>query len=282
MHANGNDFVIIDALFADFSLHSNTIQKLGHRRTGIGFDQMMVLFPPEQSNEDFSYRIFNQDGSPAEQCGNGVRSLAKYIWSKKYQLQNQLTLRNKNQVVVASRRANCDLITVAMGQVNTNVSDLPIQLKQHHNQFEVVKDWSQQFQIPLPRYCFGASIGNPHLVFVMDSPIQDLKLTQFAIHLQNSKQLFPDGINISFVQKMTNHHYFARVFERGVGETMSCGSATCAIGAVLTKRNVALVNRPISITMFDVKQAASIVKCNKNQQVELSGNCEIVYTGLVG
>lgn len=226
MHGLGNDFVVMDGVTRAVVLDAATIIRLADRRTGIGFDQLLLLLPPEDPEADLSCRIYNADGSVAQQCGNGMRCVALFA------RQTGLINRPKLVIAVGDVHIACqvqeDAVQVDMGQPVFAPDQIPL-CRQHLSPAAKAP--------PLHGYhldcAAGAlqvwvlSMGNPHAVlFVKDC--QQAQVCAIGSELQ-SHPAFPAGVNVSFCRVIDSDNLQVRVFERGAGETAACGSAACAV-----------------------------------------------------
>jgi len=221
MQSLGNDFMVIDAINQPIHLQAETIKQLADRRLGIGFDQCLLVEASDAndaSDVDFHYRIFNADGSEVGQCGNGARCLAHFVIDK------QLT--QKRQIKVATSTTHLSLtlneddsVTVNMGQARLRPDDIPFLADQQALSYPItVAGESVHIQ--------ALSMGNPHAVLTVDdvavAPVDSLG-TVLAKHPS-----FPQGVNVGFMQIIDRSHIKLRVYERGAGETLACGSGACA------------------------------------------------------
>lgn len=202
MHALGNDFIIIDATKTAFALNSKQIQTLADRRRGIGFDQLLLVEPATSNDVDFNYRIFNADGSEAEQCGNGARCFAKFVKEKNLSNKSELHIQAKKTRMQLKILPN-DLISVSMGAPKFLNADIRLDYP-----FTVV------------------DMGNPHIVLSVEDLSEQKKL-EIGQSLQQHPA-FTAGINVGFCQLLTDKAVNLEVYERGAGLTQACGSGACA------------------------------------------------------
>lgn len=204
MHALGNDFVIVNNLQQKIDVKKIPIAQLANRHTGIGFDQLIII--ENSDTADFSCRFFNADGSEAEQCGNGVRCVARFLHEENFCKKKSLTLQTKSRAVNIDIE-NYDAITVNMG-----IPELS-----GHTALEI-NNKSISLHI--------LSMGNPHAILQVSS-IQDTAIASLApIIAQHA--IFPAGVNVGFMEIVNKQHIRLRTHERGVGETLACGSNACA------------------------------------------------------
>lgn len=227
MHGSGNDFMVVDATQTPFELTSEQMRELSDRHKGVGFDQLLVVgkAEPNLNHEelaDFSYRIFNADGSEVEQCGNGVRCFARFVHNK------GLTDKTKIAVDTCSGRVYPELqpdgtVRVNMGKPDFTPAHIPLITNSQAKTYEI--------QVDGDTYAMGAvSMGNPHAVIWVDD-VNTADVERIGLALQSHPN-FPKRVNVGFVQKISNNHIKLRVFERGVGETQACGTGACGAVAV--------------------------------------------------
>lgn len=209
MHGLGNDFIIINNLQNSIdSLKNLSIPLLSNRHLGIGFDQLLLL--EKSTSADVFCRIFNADGSEAEQCGNGMRCVARFMHEEKLSTNNTIRIETKAGIVSATI-ADYDHIQITMG----------VPAFDHNHLHEIILNQSTS-----PIEMTVLSMGNPHAIIHVPS-IQSCPIKQWgpeiATHL-----LFPQGTNVGFMEIMSRQHIRLRTYERGVGETVACGSNACA------------------------------------------------------
>jgi len=222
MHGLGNDFIVFDARGPEEVPSAADLRRLADRRTGIGFDQALVLAPPSRPGTDVYYRIFNADGSEVEQCGNGARCIARLVASRASTRDRTLVMDSPGGLVNARLRAD-GLVSVAMGVPNFDPRSLPFEAEREAATYRI--DLSSG---PVE---FGAvSIGNPHAVIRVRS-VQDAPVDTVGPAMENHAR-FPRRVNVGFLEIVAPDHVRLRVFERGVGETQACGTGACAAVAV--------------------------------------------------
>lgn len=221
MHGLSNDFVVIDAVSQHVSLRSSQIQKLADRNTGIGFDQLLLIEPPSRPDADFDYRIFNSDGGEVEHCGNGARCFAKFVTDRELTTKPVITV-NTSRGLIELTLTETGLVRVNMGQPALDPTTLPYQGPPEPDQTHTV-----MLETPNGARSFGLiSMGNPHAVTVVDS-VDATAVSDIGQAIQNSPQ-FPDSVNVGFMEIISPKEIRLRVFERGVGETLACGTGACA------------------------------------------------------
>ncbi|MEC8695073.1 MAG: diaminopimelate epimerase [Pseudomonadota bacterium] len=221
MHGLSNDFVVIDAVSQHVSLRSSQIQKLADRNTGIGFDQLLLIEPPSRPDADFDYRIFNSDGGEVEHCGNGARCFAKFVTDRELTTKPVITV-NTSRGLIELELTETGNVRVNMGQPALDPKTLPYQGPPEPDQIHTVvletSDGSRSFGL--------ISMGNPHAVTVVDS-IDATAVADIGQAIQNLPQ-FPDSVNVGFMEIISPKEIRLRVLERGVGETLACGTGACA------------------------------------------------------
>lgn len=255
MHGLGNDFMVIDATQQPCPLIPEQIRQLANRHMGIGFDQLLLIEPPKHKEMDFFYRIFNIDGSEAEQCGNGLRCITQYIHTKKLSLKNPLKIGTLKGIQLSEQLAG-GLVRVVMGKPSYLIGFEEIQI---HNQ--VVKS-------------FSLGMGNPHTVIL----VRDVSIARVAElgKLLNNHPHFPQGINVEFMQVLTSSHIRLRVFERAVGETLACGSGACA--AVAAGQAQGLLAPEVTV---ELPGGELWIATDSTKQLTMVGPAATVYEGKI-
>jgi len=226
MHGIGNDFVVLDCRQAPMSLDRATIQRLGHRRFGIGFDQLLSI---ESSGEDdcaFAYGIWNSDGSTARQCGNGVRCVAAWL-ARDGVLGAGLVPLMSPSGPVRVQRLDDGRVRVDMGEPRFAPADVPFAAERVADRYRV-EVMGRTLEIGT------VSMGNPHALIEVDD-IDAAAVTVIGPQLEHAAE-FPQRCNVGFVQRRSRRAIDLRVWERGVGETLACGSGACAAVAILHRR----------------------------------------------
>ncbi len=261
MQGLGNDFIVIDNIEGDISLSTEEIRQLSDRRFGIGFDQLLMVESASTEGVDFRYVIFNADGFEANQCGNGARCFALYLQKKDLTNKNTITVEtNSGNLVMTINQDNS--VLVEMGEPNFVPSKIPFITQ------------SQAIEYSLEGQKVGVlSIGNPHAVIILKN-IDEEDIEIIATNLQNS-DYFPESVNVGFMQILARNKINLRVIERGVGETLACGSGACA--AVVHGVQLGLLEDKVEVHL---KGGKAFVEYN-GDKVCLSGPGEFVYEGMV-
>ncbi len=232
MHGLGNDFMVIDLIGQYAQLDKFTIQRLADRHFGIGFDQLLIVEPPDLPNVDFKYRIFNADGSEVEQCGNGVRCFARFVHER------QLTNKTKFKVQTCAGIVEPELgangwVRVNMGYPKFLPNEIPFIAEEADALYDIALADDEQLTIDV------VNMGNPHAVTIV-SDVLTADVAKIGPQVESHKR-FPQRVNAGFMQIIDEKHARLRVFERGVGETMACGTGACA-AAVSGMRRGLLAN----------------------------------------
>lgn len=223
MHGLGNDFIVLDATETPFSLSRDQIRWLSDRHFGVGFDQLLVVEPPAQAGVDFKYRIFNADGGEVEQCGNGARCFARFVREQGLTSAERIRVQTSTGVIELQVRDD-GLVTVDMGVPVFAPADIPLDQPSRQARYSLSLDQIGSVE-------FGAvSMGNPHAVVLVDS-LKQAPVEQWG-PLIESHPLFPNQVNVGFLQIVDRGYACLRVFERGVGETLACGTGACAAAVI--------------------------------------------------
>ncbi|MBY6187489.1 diaminopimelate epimerase [Marinobacter hydrocarbonoclasticus] len=222
MHGLGNDFMVVDGITQNLYLSPEKIRQLADRHLGIGFDQLLVVEPPYDPDQDFHYRIFNADGGEVEQCGNGARCFARFVRLKGLTHKNRIQVSTQGGPLVLELDGE-DRVTVNMGVPNFEPAALPFRA----NKVEKTYLLPTEAQTVLAG---AVSMGNPHCVIRVDD-IQSAPVETVGPLLERHER-FPKGVNVGFMQVLNPNHIKLRVFERGAGETQACGTGACAAAVV--------------------------------------------------
>jgi diaminopimelate epimerase len=217
MHGIGNDFVVLDLINQAYTPTAADMKKIGDRHFGIGCDQILIVEKPLAASNDFRYRIFNADGGEVENCGNGARCFARYVFDKK--------LSDKTHLKVETACGNIELFIEENG-VRVNMG-APILAPAKIPFAASAQAISYPISVNANTYTIGAvSMGNPHAVLRVDNV--DTANVETLGPLIEKHPLFPNKVNVGFMQVVNPHQIRLRVFERGAGETLACGTGACA------------------------------------------------------
>lgn len=218
MHGTGNDFVVLDGINQAIDLNPAQMRFLADRHFGIGCDQILLVERPKNPDVDFRYRIFNADGGEVEQCGNGARCFARFVREKGLTDKNAIRVETNSGTIVLHVDSSNE-VRVDMGPPRFKPADIPLAFDQQstHYQFTVENEVLE----------IGAvSMGNPHGVVEVDD-VETAPVLALGEKLE-SHRCFPQRANIGFMQIVDRTHIKLRVYERGAGETLACGTGACA------------------------------------------------------
>lgn len=265
MQSLGNDFVVLDGVTKKINLTPSVAGQLADRRFGVGCDQILLAEPSAQA--DFGLRIFNQDGSEAEQCGNGARCFARFLQHQNLTAKDKITVQTINRLMTLNLLDNGDVC------VNMNVPDfvpeqIPFIAEQESDLYALKLD-SAVIQIS------ALSIGNPHAVTRVDDVDTAAVLTLGALIERHPR--FPHKANAGFMQIVDRNVIRLRVYERGVGETLGCGSGACA--AVVAGIRLGLLAPSVAVHLPG--GTARVSWQGAGQPVYLSGSAYNVFAGVI-
>jgi len=268
MHGLGNDFIVIDTINQSLTMTPALARQLADRHLGIGCDQILLVEKPTQAGVDFRYRIFNADGSEVEQCGNGARCFVRFVHDQGLTDKTGIRVETHSGIITPRLEANGE-VSVDMGAPRfppeevpffTELGDLPLQpLNIGENTCEVSV----------------LSMGNPHAVQLCDdvdrAPVETLG------PLIESHPRFPRRVNAGFMQVTGRHAIRLRVYERGVGETLACGSGACA--AAVAGQRLGLLDSPVRVSMRGGDLV--ITWHGEDSSVIMTGPAVTVFTGTI-
>jgi len=241
MHGIGNDFIVLDHTKSPFQLTKEIIQSLSHRQLGIGCDQLLVVENSTLKDVDFKYRIFNQDGNEVEQCGNGARCFYRFVKDKHLTDKASIRVETKSDVIELTEDDE-HMIEVNMGEPIFNPKLIPFISDTEKNEYSISINLPDQKGLI---NIAALSMGNPHAVITVED-INKAHVKTLGAYLE-SHALFPKRVNVGFMEIVTPHHIRLRVFERGVGETLACGTGACAAAVSGIKRQ--LLSTPVKVDM---------------------------------
>ena len=265
MHGLGNDFVVIDGVRQQVALSAAQIRALGDRHFGVGFDQLLLVEPASQPDVDFRYRIFNADGSEVEQCGNGARCFVRFVHEQGLTDKSEIRVETKKGII-APRLTADGLVTVDMGAPRFAPAEIPF-----------VSDSDAVVQ-PLAvggrtLHITAVSMGNPHAVQVVDD-VDAFPVSELGPQIEHHPR-FPERVNAGFLQVVDRHHVRLRVFERGAGETLACGTGACA--AVVAGIARGLLDSPVRVATRG--GPLSIAWAGPGTPVLMTGPAVTVFSG---
>lgn len=230
MHGLGNDFVVIDATKQPVNLSVDQIRKLADRHFGVGCDQVLFVEKPNRdskSEADFRYRIFNADGAEVEQCGNGARCFARYVHARGLTRKKEIAVETMAGTIYPRLEPNGD-VSVNMGIPDFNPEHVPFLTDRLGNDYVITVDGED-------RRIGVLSMGNPHVVYRVED-VDTAPVERLGPLLEKHPR-FPKRVNVGFMQIVTRDRIRLRVYERGVGETLACGTGACAAVAFAHRNN---------------------------------------------
>lgn len=267
MHGLGNDFVVIDAYTRPLHLSTQQIQALAHRHLGVGFDQLLMVERPITPEADFRYRIFNADGSEVEQCGNGARCFVKFVHQQQLTDKKTIAVETAGGLIFPSLQAD-GLVSVDMGIPVFTPNKIPFLASSEALRYQI--------QLPDQRVEFSVvSMGNPHALIQVED-ITLAKVNEIGSQLESHQQ-FPNRVNVGFMQVIDSHHLHLRVFERGAGETMACGTGACAAAVIGIRQG--LLQNPVTVHMRGGD--LQIAWAGEQQSVIMTGPAVSVFHGVI-
>ena len=249
MHGLGNDFVVLDATEEAVNLSAEQVRFIADRHFGIGCDQLLIVEPAKTDDTEFYYRIYNADGSEVEQCGNGARCFARFV--------NRKGLSSNQVLSVGTAKGNITLyledneqVRVNMGPARFRPSDIPLAVQPDVNANAPTDEDTLQVNYTAnvagkPVDFMSVSMGNPHAVLLVDD-VDTADVHNLGPELE-SHPIFPERVNVGFMQIVNRQHIRLRVFERGTGETLACGTGACA--AVVCGQNAGLLDQGVTVEL---------------------------------
>lgn len=278
MHGAGNDFIVIDAINQQVDLTPAQWQRLADRRFGIGADQILVVEPARLAGCDFRYRIYNNDGGEVEQCGNGARAFVKFVTEKG--LTEASCIRVETMKGIIAPRLEADgSITVDMGAPVLAPAEVPFD---NAGLAGLAEGRDTLWPLDLP--CDGGqarvmvsavSMGNPHAVQVV-ADVEQAPVAQSGPLIEHHPR-FPRRVNAGYMQIVDRHHIKLRVYERGAGETLACGTGSCA--AVVAGIRRGLLDAPVRVSARGGE--LSVNWAGEGQPVWLTGPAVTVFEGAI-
>jgi diaminopimelate epimerase len=268
MQGLGNDFLVFDApAAADSHLDCRRLRALADRHTGVGFDQALMLEPPRDADSRAFYRIFNSDGSEVEQCGNGARCIAALLYARAPELGRDLVMGSMGGTVRA-HVSDDGLVSVDMGVPNFDPRSLPMIASAQALIYSLQVDGSE-VQVG------AVSMGNPHAVMQV-SDVKTAPVERFGPSIEHHPR-FPQRTNVGFMEIAGRTHIRLRVFERGAGETLACGTGACA--AVAVGRLHGLLDAKVRVELPG--GSARVSWAAAGEHVWLTGPATTVFTGSI-
>ncbi|MEN8204736.1 MAG: diaminopimelate epimerase [Pseudomonadota bacterium] len=267
MHGLGNDFVVIDAINQSVSLTQQQVRQLADRHFGIGCDQLLLVEAATTTEADFRYRIYNADGGEVQQCGNGARCFMQFVRDQGLTDKSQLQVETAGGPLQLIQQAD-GRITVDMGVPRLEPADIPFAAPSRETAYTLdVLD--RHLEIA------ALSMGNPHAVLLVDD-IETAPVARLGPAIENHPR-FPERVNVGFMQLVDEGSIRLRVFERGAGETMACGSGACA--AVVAGRLREQLAESVKVILNGGELVVSWA--GEGQPVLMTGPATTVYQGRI-
>ena len=236
MHGQGNDFVVLDGVRREIALTEAQVRFLADRHRGVGCDQLLLVEKPASSANDFRYRIYNADGGEVEQCGNGARCFARYVLDEGLTAKREIRVETAAGVIVP-RIEPSGQVTVDMGAPRFDPSDVPFLAPEARATYEL-RVAGRPVRLSV------LSMGNPHAVQVVGD-VERAPVTSQGPLIEHHPS-FPNRVNAGYMQPLARDHVKLRVWERGAGETLACGTGACA--AVVAGVRLGLLDERVRVT----------------------------------
>jgi len=267
MHGLGNDFMVIDGVRQAIKLDAGLIRRLGDRHFGIGFDQLLLVEKSDSMMADFRYRIFNCDGSEVEQCGNGARCFVRFVHEQGLTDKPEIAVETARGVIYPKLEAN-GMATVNMGAPRFAPAEIP---------FIALDDAVLHSLEIAGRLCqiSVVSMGNPHAVQVV-TDVATAPVAELGPLIEHYER-FPQRVNAGFMQVVSRDHIRLRVFERGAGETLACGTGACA--AVVAGIRRGLLDEQVRVSTHGGELV--IRWAGNHEPVWMTGPAETVFEGVI-
>ncbi len=267
MHGLGNDFIVIDAIHQALALTPDQVRFLANRRLGIGCDQVLLVETSPSPDTDFRYRIYNADGNEVEQCGNGARCFARFVRDKGLTDKDEISVLTAGGRIVLKVQPDGQ-VTVDMGAPRLVPQDIPFEAEQPSTSYTLELEGSHVE--------IGAvSIGNPHAVLRVDN-VQTAPVAQLGPAIESHPR-FPNHVNVGFMEIVAPDTIRLRVYERGTGETLACGTGACA--AVVTGRIQGFLEDTVQV---DLPGGRLVISWPGDAQpVMMTGPAETVFEGTI-
>lgn len=273
MHGAGNDFVMLDGVSQTIEMTAERARALAHRRFGVGCDQILLVDSPTHPEADFRYRIFNADGSEVEHCGNGARCFVRFVHEKKLSSRNPIRAEIATGLITLSELPSGE-VQVDMGQTRFSpealpfeTDDLPTRRSGADTLYGLTLGDGTTVWLSL------VAISNPHAVQVVDD-VANAPVATMGPLIERHRR-FGNGVNAGFMEVVDAHHIRLRVFERGAGETLACGTGACA--AVASGIRQGLLISPVTV---DTRGGSLVIEWD-GARLQMTGPATTVFEGRV-
>ncbi|AZY51200.1 diaminopimelate epimerase [Bordetella avium] len=272
MHGAGNDFVVLDGVRQTIDMTPERARALGDRHFGVGADQILLVEPATRPDADFRYRIFNNDGSEVEHCGNGARCFVRFVHEQGLSSKNPLRAEIVSGLIVLDE-GDDEQVTVEMGTTRFDPAALPFDVS---GLTQRQQGQDTLYVLPLPGgeiELSAVAISNPHAVQVV-ADVDQAPVSEVGAHIESHPR-FARRVNAGFMQIQDRHNIRLRVYERGAGETLACGTGACAAVAAGIRRG--LLDSPVRV---QTRGGALTIAWN-GEQLRMTGPAESVFSGQV-
>ncbi len=267
MQGAGNDFVVIDGFSAPISLRYAQIEKIANRHFGVGCDQLLIVEKTTLPNVDFKYRIFNADGGEVEQCGNGARCFVRFVVAMGLTQKREIAVETASGLITLTLQDNGQ-VTVNMGAPIFEPAKIPFIAEKKQKQYALEANNHALSMAVL-------SMGNPHAVTIVDD-VDTANVAELGPMIESHTR-FPQRVNAGFMQIVNAHEIKLRVYERGAGETLACGTGACA--AAVSGIQLGLLQSPVLVHArggdLNIEWAGDVAP------VMMTGDAEIVFEGKI-
>jgi diaminopimelate epimerase len=267
MHGLGNDFVVIDAINQTVDLTPEQVRWIADRHRGVGCDQLLLVESPNAKEVDFRYRIYNADGGEVGQCGNGARCFARFVVEKGLSDKKDFTVETVSGLIYL-RLEDDGQVTVNMGRPRFNPSEIPFEAEPGLGRY-LIDLGSQLIEVG------AVSMGNPHAVMLVPD-IDKAPVAKLGPQLESHPR-FPERVNAGFMQVISRDQIRLRVFERGAGETLACGTGACA--AMVIARSWRMVDDAVYVDLPGGR--LEIRWSGEDEPVMMTGPAETVFEGII-
>jgi diaminopimelate epimerase len=267
MHGAGNDFVVFDGVTRPVPLTPEKIRRLADRHFGIGCDQVLLVERPTASGADFRYRIFNADGGEVEQCGNGARCFVRFVRDRRLTAKDEIAVETLSGMIYPRLEPDGN-VTVNMGVPRFEPAEVPFEASTRENVYDLEVNGRKVSVTVL-------SMGNPHAVQVVPEVDSAPVNTQGPLIERHPR--FPQRVNAGYMQIVDRGHIRLRVYERGAGETLACGSGACA--AVVAGRQRGLLDDKVDVKLLGGTLRVSWA--GEGQPVWMTGPAVTVFEGTI-
>ena len=284
MQGAGNDFVVVDGVSSPLSLATNQIKKIANRFFGVGCDQLLLVEKTDTPNVDFRYRIFNADGGEVEQCGNGARCFVRFVVDKGLTKKHEIAVETASGIISLKLQDNGQ-VTVNMGAPIFEPAKIPFIADKRQTTYALALNIhagagdganvlaANMASANASLNIAAVSMGNPHAVLVVD----EVETANVAVlgPMIEAHPRFPQRVNAGFMQVINTHEIRLRVYERGSGETLSCGTGACA--AVVSGIQQGLLQTPVLVNTRGGQ--LNIAWQGEGLPVMMTGPAEVVFEG---